>query len=167
MCSRQLIDGTGHVKILPETRATVPEEPNGTMSMSPRTLLFTSAIIVLLGNAAAARDDRGFRMGGGVGAVSCPDFLNAMATARKKGGLTSVAGLREIAPYQYYISGFQTGYNSEADGVYDIFESLGNDDASDRVLSELELWCASHPDQTFAIALLAIAQSLRDKLIGP
>ena len=90
-----------------------------------------------------------------------------MATARKRGGLTSVAGLREIAPYQYYVAGFQTGYNSEADGVYDIFESLGNDDASDRVLSELESWCASHPDQTFAIALLAIAQSLRDKLIGP
>ena len=64
--------------------------------MSPRTLLITSAISVLLGNAAAARDDRGFRMGGGVGAVSCPDFLNAMATARKKGGLTSVAGLWKL-----------------------------------------------------------------------
>jgi hypothetical protein len=89
-----------------------------------------------------------------------------MATARKRGGLTSVAGLREIAPYQYYVYGFQTGYNSEADGVYDIFESLGHD-APDRVLSEVEAWCTSHPDQTFAIALLALAQSLRDKLIGP
>ena len=135
--------------------------------MSARTVLFTSAIIVLLGNAAAARDDRGFWMGGGVGSASCPDFLNAMATARKRGGLTSVAGLREIAPYQYYVAGFQTGYNSEADGVYDIFESLGHDDTPDRVLSELESWCASHPDQTFAIALVALAQSLRDKLIGP
>ena len=105
-------------------------------------------------------------MGGGVGSVSCPDFLNAMAAARKKGGLTSVAGLREIAPYQYYVSGFQTGFNSEANGVYDIFESLGHD-APDRVLSETEPWCASHPDQTFAVALLALAQSLRDKLIGP
>jgi hypothetical protein len=96
---------------------------------------------------------------------SDPDYLNAMATARKRGGLMSVAGLREIAPYQYYVSGFQTGYNSEADGVYDIFESFGHD-APDRVLSEIEIWCASHPDQTFPIALLALAQSLRDKLIG-
>ena len=134
--------------------------------MSPGTVLFTLATIILLGNAAAARDDRGFWMGGGAGSASCPDYLNAMATARNRGGLMSVAGLREIAPYQYYVSGFQTGYNSEANGVYDIFESFGHD-APDRVLSEIEIWCASHPDQTFAIALLALAQSLRDKLIGP
>ena len=134
--------------------------------MSPRTILFTSAIIVLLGNTAVARNDRGFWIEGGVGSASCPDFLNAMATARTKGGVTSAAGLREVAPYRYYVSGFQTGYNSEADGVYDIFESLGHD-APDRVLSEIETWCTGHPDQTFAVALLAVAQSLRDKLIGP
>ena len=58
--------------------------------MSPGTVLFTLATIVLLGNSAAARDERGFWMGGGVGSVGCPEFLNAMATARKKGGLASV-----------------------------------------------------------------------------
>ena len=134
--------------------------------MSERTVLLTLATIVLLANAAVGRDEKGFWMGGGVGFVSCPDFLSVMATARKKGGPTSVAGLREIAPYQYYVSGFQTGFNAEAEGVYDIFESLGHD-APDRVLSAIEPWCASHPDQTFASAVLALVQSLRDKLIGP
>ena len=134
--------------------------------MDLRTIVPALAMIVLFGNAAAARDERGFWTGGGVGSVSCPDFLNAMAMARKKGGLTSVAGLREIAPFKYYVSGFQTGFNSEADGVYDIFESLGHD-TPDRVVSAIEPWCASHPDQTFASGLLALAQSLRDKLIGP
>ena len=154
------------VKLLPEIRGTLPKKRTGPFSMSPRTILFSLAAIVLLGNTAAARDERGFWMGGGVGSVGCPEFLNAMATARKKGGLTSVAGLREIAPFKYYVSGFQTGFNSEADGVYDIFESLGHD-APDRVLPAIEPCCASHPDQTFASGVLALAQSLRDKLIGP
>lgn len=44
--------------------------------MCPRTIVFTLAMIVLFGNVAAARDERGFWMGGGVGSVSCPDFLD-------------------------------------------------------------------------------------------
>ena len=49
--------------------------------MCPRTIVFTLAMIVLFGNVAAARDERGFWMGGGVGSVSCPDFLNAMTSS--------------------------------------------------------------------------------------
>ena len=75
--------------------------------MPLRIMLRALAVIVLLGNSAIARDANGFWVGGGVGAQKCPDFLNAMATARQKGGLKSVAGLREVVPYEYYISGFQ------------------------------------------------------------
>jgi hypothetical protein len=59
MSSQQLIDLSADVKLLPETRATLPKTPTA--------VLFTLATIVLLGNAAAARDDRGLWMGGGVG----------------------------------------------------------------------------------------------------
>jgi hypothetical protein len=64
--------------------------------MSPRTLLLTFVTIALLGNTAGARDDRGFWVGGGVGSASCPDFLSAMATARKKGGLSSVVAFGRL-----------------------------------------------------------------------
>lgn len=39
-----------------------------------------------------------------------------MATARQKGGIASVAGVREIAAYSDYVLGFQTGFNSETPG---------------------------------------------------
>ena len=134
--------------------------------MPLRAVLPGIAAIVLFGSSAIARDANGFWVGGGVGGLKCPEFLNAMATARQKGGLKSLAGVREIAPYEYYVSGFQTGFNSESDGVYDIFQALGHD-FTDQVLYAVEPWCASNPDKTFATALLVLAQSLRDKLIGP
>jgi hypothetical protein len=74
---------------------------------------------------ATAVDSRGFMTGGGVGALGCPEFLNAMASSRQRGGATTTAGVREIDAYIHYVLGFQTGFNSEADGVYDIFQSLG------------------------------------------
>jgi hypothetical protein len=87
-----------------------------------------------------------------------------MATARQKGGVASAAGTQEIVAYADYVLGFQTGFNSEAEGIYDIFESFGSNSAF-RVLYAIEPWCATHPDKNFATALLVLAQSLRDKII--
>jgi hypothetical protein len=112
---------------------------------------------------AAAADANGFIMGGHVGALGCPEFLNAMATARQRGGLQSVAGVNIINAWMSYVAGFQTGFNSEADGIYDIFKSLNN---PSNVLYAIEPWCASHPDKSFADALLVLAYSLRAKMTG-
>ena len=91
-----------------------------------------------------AADEKGFMTGGGVGGVSCPEFLNAMSTARQKGGANRLPGVNEIDGFAMYVLGFQTGFNAEAEGVYDIFTSLGSDPAL-KALYAIEPWCASHP----------------------
>jgi hypothetical protein len=60
-----------------------------------------------------------------------------------------------------YVAGFQTGFNSEADGIHDIFEALGGDPF--QVLYAIEPWCAQNPDKNFANALLDLAIRLRAK----
>jgi hypothetical protein len=97
--------------------------------MFMRNLIRTLAVIGLLAHVPYVwgADTKGFMVGGGVGAVGCPVFLNAMATARQKGGVKSAAGVNEIDGFVMFVSGFQTGYNSEAVGIYDIFKSLGSD----------------------------------------
>jgi hypothetical protein len=64
-------------------------------TMLARVFVPTLAAIALLVGPTVARDANGFWMGGGVGGLGCPEFLNAMATARQKGGLRSIAGVRE------------------------------------------------------------------------
>jgi hypothetical protein len=110
---------------------------------------------------ATAADSRGMMTGGGVGAVGCPEFLNAMATARQHGGARAVAGVKGLDAFIHYVLGFQTGFNSEAEGVYDIFETLGGDAFT--VLYAIEPWCAQNPDKKFSTALLVLAYSLRSK----
>jgi hypothetical protein len=105
-------------------------------------------------------DANGFIKGGGVGMVRCPQFLNAMATARQNGGMGTLAGVKLMQGYMMYVAGFQTGFNSQADGVYDIFSSLG-DDAVDSVLYAVEPWCASNPGKTFSDGLLDLASKLQ------
>jgi hypothetical protein len=133
-------------------------------AQSPRAFILASATIALLINSAVARDANGFWMGGGVGGLGCPEFLNAMATARQKGGLRSAAGVQETGAYENYVSGFQTGFNSEAEGVYEIFKSLGTDPTLN-ALYAIEPWCAGNPDKKFAHAVLALASTLRRKFI--
>jgi len=83
-----------------------------------------------------------------------------MAIARQKGGLQTPDGVRETYGYAMYVLGFQTGFNSEAEGVFDIFSALGSV-PSDKVLYAIEPWCASHPDKKFSQAVLALAGTLR------
>jgi hypothetical protein len=62
-----------------------------------------------------------YLVGGGVGALPCTQFLNAMAEARQEGGLTSVTGADRIKVWANYVVGFETGYNFAMVGVRDIF----------------------------------------------
>jgi hypothetical protein len=129
--------------------------------MIERVLIAVAMATALIAGPSVARDRNGnFIVGGGVGALGCPEFLNAMATARQKGGARSLAGVNEIAAYQYYVGGFETGFNSEAEGIYDIFASLGTDPTL-KALYAIEPWCANNPDKTFGTALLVLAAKLR------
>jgi hypothetical protein len=87
------------------------------------TIFVTLALAVP--DASAADAQNLFKTGGGVGAVKCPEFLNVMADARQRGGVATVGGVNAVTAYLHYVLGFQTGFNAEAEGVYDIFAGLG------------------------------------------
>jgi hypothetical protein len=125
-----------------------------------RDLFVVATIGLLIAPPAGAADDRGFMKGGGIGMLGCPQFLNAMTTARQKGGLASISGVREIDAYASYVLGFQTGFNSEAEGIYDIFQSLGDNPAVS-ALYAIEPWCASNPGKKFSDGLLVLSLKLR------
>jgi hypothetical protein len=122
-------------------------------------------LMALSAPVAASDTKKGMFVGGGVGAEVCPVFLNAMATARQRGGASTSAGLLVVTGYVHYVLGFQTGFNSEAEGIYDIFASLGPD-AAFNVLYAVEPWCAKHPAEKFGNALLVLAYQLREKAKG-
>jgi hypothetical protein len=111
----------------------------------------------------ASDEKGGFWLGGGVGALGCPQFLDAMATMRQRGGSKRIEGVKIIDPFVSYVAGFRTGFNSEAQGIYDIFSSLGND-AEVSALFAIEPWCAQNPDKNFATALLFLSLTLRKNL---
>jgi hypothetical protein len=111
-----------------------------------------------------------FRMGGFVGGLPCPQFLNAMATMRQQGGvntqgsISTSAAATTLSPWIGYAAGFQTGFNSEAKGVYDIFASLGDVSAQlINVLYATESICGQNPKLSFSEALLTLASRIRPK----
>jgi hypothetical protein len=57
------------------------------------------------------------------------------------------------------VTGFQTGFNSQVDGVYDIFASIDGDPV--KALYAIEPWCAAHPEAKFGNAVLNLADTLR------
>jgi hypothetical protein len=114
------------------------------------TIFVTLALAVP--DASAADAQNLFKTGGGVGAVKCPEFLNVMADARQRGGVATVGGVNAVTAYLHYVLGFQTGFNAEAEGVYDIFAGLG-DNAGIKALYAIEPWCASNPDKNFSLAV--------------
>ena len=99
-------------------------------------------------------------VGGGVGALPCTQFLNAMTEARKEGGLTSIAGASRIDVWQEYVVGFQTASNFATPGVRDIFAAFGPSPAND-VLYGIEPWCQRNPTVHFGEALIIFAEGLR------
>ena len=125
---------------------------------------FTMAIYVAPTGSGAADAEGNYYVGGGVGGLKCPSFLNAMTEARQLGGLHSLAGgAHQIYPWQGYVLGFETGYNLGAPGIVDVFASLGrsDDERLDNAVYWIEGWCQKHPDRLFGSAVAALAQTLR------
>jgi hypothetical protein len=109
----------------------------------------------------SAADSSGqYLVGGGVGGLPCTRFLNAMAEARREGGLTSIAGVNRINDWVEYVVGFETGYNYATPGVRDIFSAFGPSPAFD-VLYGIEPWCQRNPTELFGHALVVFAEGLR------
>jgi hypothetical protein len=120
-------------------------------------------IVCLFGwlDTSLASDEKGgFIIGGGVGFLGCPQFLNAMATMRQSGGSNKIEGVKIISPFVMYVAGFRTGFNSEAQGIFDVFKALG-EDAEVNALYAIEPWCAKNPDKNFATGLLVLGGTLR------
>jgi hypothetical protein len=125
-------------------------------------LIITLALALIIAPSLVHSADKNgmFMRGGGVGSVGCPQFLNAMATARQSGGLQSLTGIKLIQGYVMYILGFQTGFNSQAEGVYDIWSPLG-DDPANSALYAIEPWCQQHPEANFGQGVIALADKLQ------
>jgi hypothetical protein len=125
---------------------------------------FAITIYIPVMGARAVDAEGHYYVGGGVGGLKCPSFLNAMTEARQLGGLHSITGGADrISPWGDYVLGFETGYNFGAPGVLNVFVSLGNSDTErlDNALYWMESWCHKHPDELFGVAVVALAQTLR------
>jgi hypothetical protein len=116
--------------------------------------------LLLLSANVYATDKQGrFTAGGGAGSVSCPMFLDDMATARQLGSLKTADGLRQIDGYVNYALGFQTGFNLMALGIVDIFAKVKDVN----LLFAIEPWCKDHPDKNFSDGVIALAIKLSPK----
>jgi hypothetical protein len=119
-------------------------------------------LLLSLASHCFAADQQGrYFIGGGVGATTCPQFLNAMANARQAGGVSSPAGANLVTNFYNYVAGFQTGYNvAAANGVSDIFAKI--DMQHWDALFAIEGWCKDHPAATFGEGVVALAQKLKE-----
>jgi len=126
-----------------------------------RVAIMGAIAIATFGIANAADKNGNFMMGGSAGGVSCPSFLDSMATARQAGGTRSPAGAGYVWSYVDFVEGFRTGFNSENRGIFDIFAPLEvGEERGFAVLYAIEPWCAQHPEAKFADAVLALAKTL-------
>jgi len=101
-----------------------------------------------------------YQAGGLVGDLGCPQFLSIMARARQVGGLQSIPGSNHVASLENYVAGFQTGVNSEPNGIADSLATLG-DAPAEAALYAIEPWCADHPDEKFSSGVVALAKKLK------
>lgn len=94
-----------------------------------------------------------FQLGGGVGAVTCPKFVESMEHSRSL-GIGSVDYAYAMQGFIMYLMGFQTGYNASALDTCDIFSGTDTDYS---LLSWAENFCRTNPSRRFADAVLALS----------
>jgi hypothetical protein len=108
----------------------------------------------MLAPAFASDADGSYYVGGGAGAVTCPEFSDVMRAARA-GGIGSVQYVHQTEGYTMYVLGYQTGYNQQAPATYNIFANISPDQA----LAWIDNYCQAHPLGTFSEGLRALAAS--------
>lgn len=123
-------------------------------------------VVVITSQPALAATDQGFMTGGGVGSVSCPDFVDAMALARQRGGIKSPGGVQVVHQFIQYVLGFRTGFNMAWPGVYDAFAPMGNEDVGNKSIVYIESWCANHPASGFDDGIFELLKTLKTNAQG-
>jgi hypothetical protein len=120
---------------------------------------YAPLLLLLLASPSFGADQQGrYMMGGGVGGVTCPQFLNLMATARQLGGVSTPSGVEQVSNFANYVTGFQTGYNLMSTGSFDIFAKLDTEHFD--ALYAIEAWCKDHPAAKFGEGVIALADKL-------
>jgi len=119
------------------------------------------AIILFPQKDLLAYDKNGeYIVGGGVGSVSCSQYISLLAQAQLAGGINSLEGANMVNPYMSYIVGFQTGYNVSHQGKKDIFADIGGASPTSKALFLIEDWCKKNPDKRFGAAVITLADNL-------
>lgn len=121
--------------------------------------VFPIVALILSAPASAATSD-GYMMGGGLDALSCPQFLNKMQVLRDANGFTEDAdGFVLATPYHQYLSGFRHAFNMMTPEVFDVFAPLG-EDPYNSALFAAEAYCRDRPTKGFADALYDLLAKL-------
>lgn len=101
-------------------------------------------------------------MGGGVGGLSCPNFVETISRA-KAHGIGSVNYAIETSGFLMYVLGFRTAYNLQTSDTYDIFDNFEDS----QLLAWLDDYCKTNPLKKFSDAVVSLSQeaySLRKKV---
>ena len=116
---------------------------------------FAVVLVGLVGSVANSADDTGnFMLGGGAGAMPCPEYVATMEKARTL-GIGTVQYAEHTSSFVMYILGFQSGYNMAANDTYDVFPGTNGDYA---MLAWIESYCRSHSSSRFGDGLVALAR---------
>jgi len=116
--------------------------------------LFAVAVLSCSAQLAHSADTEGrFGVGGGTGAVKCPQFVASMEKARSF-GIGSVGYVSETQGFTMYLLGFQTGYNMSTKDTCDIFPV---EEEVYSLLSWLENYCRANASSPFVVAVAALS----------
>lgn len=122
--------------------------------------LFAVALLSCSVQLAHSADTKGnFILGGGAGAVKCPQFVASMEKARSF-GIGSVGYAREIQGFTMYLLGFQTGYNMSTKDTCNIFPG---EEEGYSLLSWLENYCRANASSPFVVAVVTLSKDRHPK----
>jgi hypothetical protein len=107
----------------------------------------------------AADSEGRFWLGGGVGSVSCSQFVSSMKQVESS-ETGSPSFVEATQGFTMYISGFQTGYNFSTHNTCDIFAEAKT---SYELLSWVEKYCQSNPAKRFGDAVVSLGNAYHSK----
>ena len=117
--------------------------------------IFVAAVLSCSAQLSHSADVNGhYIYGGGVGGVTCPQFVASMEKARSL-GIGSLGYFNKTQGYTMYLLGFQTGYNISTQDTCDIFSGNEKDDYA--LLSWAENYCRANSSNRFADAVVALS----------
>lgn len=118
------------------------------------TIAVCTTLLLRVPQAMAADDYQQFQKGVGVAADRCTTFIEQK---RAIGDLNAFSSELNGPWWSYiaFIQGYRTAFNEKQPGTYDLLP----DEKMPFYLSWLEQWCSLFPRNTFADAVIALAQS--------